>query len=134
MFSTFFFRRSILTLQPCVYANRKNDRILDPQHPNAKPSPLSPQLDQLSSHKLSDAAYAGIGVAAGVALLAIISFLIFLMYRRKDRKIMHVSKHKRYVNEEEMAKIPPAVVEMEAKHGRTEMGLQSPIYEIGLGK
>ena len=47
---------------------------------------------------------------------------------------MHISNDNKNADTEEMAKIPPAFVEMEAKHGQAEMGLRSPVYEIGVGR
>jgi len=74
----------------------------------------------------------GIGIGVGIALLALAALFWYVKYRRQNEKFMRATSDKHEV--QEMANTSQVLVEMEAKHGQTEMNARSPVYEIGDGR
>jgi hypothetical protein len=75
-----------------------------------------------------------VGIAVGVAviLLALATLFWYLRYRRETKKFIKATSENR--GAQEMADTSQVLVEMEAKHGQTEMNARSPVYEIGDGR
>jgi hypothetical protein len=83
---------------------------------------------------LTTAAYAGIGVGAGITVIAVAGILWYFLHRQTVRKKQSLPVDDKDVKVQDLANTTLVPIELDAKHGQTEMNARSIVYEIGEGR